>query len=65
MGLVVDKVNEVANIPADQIEPAPQTGHNGSLYIQGIGKAGDEIKILLDVNRLLGTELTSEPGAAV
>ncbi|MBN2427978.1 MAG: purine-binding chemotaxis protein CheW [Deltaproteobacteria bacterium] len=51
VGLVVDKVNEVASISDDAIEPPPRTEGNG--YIQGIGKNGDEVKILLDVQRLL------------
>jgi purine-binding chemotaxis protein CheW len=58
VGLVVDKVNEVVDISKDQIEPPPRTGKNASRYIQGMGKIGDEVKILLEVNRLLyGDEL--------
>lgn len=53
VGLVVDKVNEVADIPDDQIEPPPRTKKEGGGYIQGMGKIGDEVKILLDVNKLL------------
>jgi len=54
VGLVVDKVNEVADIPEEQIEPAPSTRQGkGSRYIQGMGKIGDEVKILLDVTTLL------------
>ena len=53
VGLVVDKVNEVASIADDQIEPPPRAGHDTCSYIQGIGKMGDEVKILLDVKHLL------------
>ena len=54
VGLVVDKVNEVADIPADQIEPPPMTKQgSASRFIQGIGKIGDEVKILLTIDRLL------------
>jgi purine-binding chemotaxis protein CheW len=54
VGLVVDQVNEVADIPEGQIEPAPRTRQgSGSRYIQGMGKIGDEVKILLDVGALL------------
>ena len=57
VGLVVDKVNEVADIPESQIEPAPRSGRGGgSRYIKGMGKIGNEVKILLDVSRLLGEE---------
>lgn len=53
VGLVVDKVNEVADIPMDQIEPPPRAGRSGGSYIQGMGKIGEEVKILLAVDRLL------------
>lgn len=54
VGLVVDKVNEVADIPPEQIEPPPMTKHaTASRFIQGIGKIGSEVKILLTIDRLL------------
>ncbi len=54
VGLVVDKVNEVADIPDKQIEPAPRSGQGSTRFIKGMGKIGHEVKILLDVGRLLG-----------
>lgn len=54
VGLVVDKVNEVADIPESQIEPAPRSARGNGRYIKGMGKIGEEVKILLDVSRLLG-----------
>lgn len=57
VGLVVDRVSEVVNIPENQIEPPPTVGKKGAnCYIKGIGKIGDEVQILLDVNRLLYDE---------
>jgi purine-binding chemotaxis protein CheW len=54
VGLVVDQVNEVADIPETQIEPPPSTRQgNGSRFIQGIGKIDAEVKILLEVGTLL------------
>jgi purine-binding chemotaxis protein CheW len=53
VGLVVDKVNEVADIPDQQIEPPPRTNRDTSRYIQGMGKIGNKVKILLDVQKLL------------
>ena len=53
IGLVVDKVNEVADIPDSQIEPPPKAGQSDSNYILGIGKIEDEVKILLDINKLV------------
>jgi purine-binding chemotaxis protein CheW len=61
VGLVVDRVSEVADIPESQVEPPAQIGSGtSSRYIQGMGKIGEEVKILLDVDRLLyGEELES------
>jgi len=57
VGLVVDTVNEVADIPEDQVSPPPRvSGAKSSRYLQGMGKIGDEVKILLDVNKLLYDE---------
>ncbi len=53
MGLVVDRVKEVVEIAAGQIEPPPSHGGEGS-YIQGLGKIEDEVKILLDIESLVG-----------
>lgn len=54
IGLVVDTVSEVTDIPEAQIEPPPVTGKGTkSRYIKGMGKVGEEVKILLDVNKLL------------
>nr|WP_320116359.1 chemotaxis protein CheW [uncultured Desulfuromonas sp.] len=54
VGLVVDKVNEVADIPPENIEPPPRSTSGGSSeYIQGMGKMGERVKILLNVGKLL------------
>ncbi len=57
IGLVVDQVNEVADITEAQIEPPPQVRTTcDDSYLQGMGKLGEEVKILLDIGRLLGNE---------
>lgn len=54
VGLVVDTVSEVADIPESQIESGSAFNKGKpSPFIQGIGKIGDDIKIILDVNNLL------------
>jgi purine-binding chemotaxis protein CheW len=54
VGLVVDTVNEVRNIDNDQISPPPKTaGADSARYIQGMGKVGEEVIILLEGQRLL------------
>jgi len=62
VGLVVDKVNEVLDIPEDRIEPPPQTGGKPySAYIKGMGKVDGGVKILLDINSLLLDEMPDIP----
>ena len=54
VGLVVDTVNEVRNIDDDQISPPPKTaGADSARYIQGMGKVGESVIILLEGTRLL------------
>lgn len=53
-GLIVDRVCEVADIPAANVEAAPGSGKGAAdSYIMGLGKVGDRVKILLDARRLL------------
>ena len=61
MGLVVDSVSEVLNINQDQIEDAPSIGSGSdTAFILGIAKIKNEVKILLDIDRVFDeTELSS------
>ena len=54
VGLVVDNVSEVINIPSGNIDPPPSLKKDeSSLYILGLGKVDENVKILLDVPKLL------------
>ncbi len=54
-GIVVDRVQEVLDIAGADIEEAPQFGAAvDTNFILGMGKIGDTVKILLDINRVLG-----------
>jgi len=54
IGIVVDRVQEVLDIAADSIEEAPQFGSSVSTdFILGMGKVGDAVKILLDIDKVL------------
>ncbi len=56
MGIIVDKVSEVMNISAKDIDPAPSFGSDVKTdYILGIGKSQGKVKILLDIDRVLST----------
>jgi len=54
VGLIVDRVSEVLDIPKTEIELPPKIRRSErSNFIQGLGKVGDKVKILLNANRLL------------
>lgn len=49
IGLIVDSVQEVVDIPDSNIVPPPSIGFGSSNeYIKGIGKVGDSVRLLLD-----------------
>jgi len=58
LGFIVDTVEEVIEIPESQVEEAPRfrTQSGKDRYISGMGKVGDDVKILLDVETLVRDE---------
>ncbi len=53
-GIIVDKVSEVLNIAADDIESVPAFGTNiDTDYILGMAKVDSSVKILLDIEKIL------------
>lgn len=66
LGLVADRVFEVAALDATQIEPPPDIGVKWrSDYISGIGRRGDGFVIIFDLSRLFSTEEAAFLGAKV
>lgn len=57
VGLIVDRVCEVLDIPAGEIEPPPRV-HRGTRgrFLLGMGKVGNTVKIMLDAQKLLFEE---------
>ncbi len=56
-GIVVDNVEEVLDIDGQDIEEAPQFGSSvDTNFILGMGKIGDTVKILLDIDKVLAGE---------
>jgi purine-binding chemotaxis protein CheW len=57
IGLIVDKVLEVISIPEEEIVPPPDpsTGFQ-TRYIKGLGKVGNQVKLLLDCKKLLNDD---------
>ncbi len=63
VGLIVDTVREVTDIPEERIAPPPKTSKGKSAqFIKGMGRLEDSVKILLDVEKLLfeGNEIKLE-----
>ncbi|HZX33435.1 MAG TPA: chemotaxis protein CheW [Rhodocyclaceae bacterium] len=57
MGIVVDAVSEVLEIPASEIEPAPEFGARIRIdFISGMGKVDGHFVVLLDIDRVLSLE---------
>ena len=57
MGLIVDSVEEVVNLTADQIEPTPEFGVAiDTRYLLGMAKVHGQVKTLLDIDRVVGAE---------
>lgn len=57
VGLIVDRVSEVVNIPEDQVVLPPETSKNSrNKYINAIGKIGEDVRLLIDCKKLLNDE---------
>lgn len=57
IGLIIDSVSEVMSIPEGDIvvPPGASQGLNNR-YIKGIGKVGNDVKLILDCDKLLNDE---------
>jgi len=54
-GIVVDHVQEVLDIDGENIEESPQFDSTVNTdFILGMGKVGESVKILLDIDKVLG-----------
>jgi purine-binding chemotaxis protein CheW len=57
VGVIVDAVNEVMEIPGSEIEPAPAFGAKiRTDFIHGMGKVGGKFVIILDTNHVLSVD---------
>ncbi|MEW6573885.1 MAG: chemotaxis protein CheW [Bacillota bacterium] len=66
VGLIINRVSEVLDLPKDDIEPPPRVSKGkSSRFIQAMGKAGEEVKILLNADRVLYEEWESDWREAV
>lgn len=57
VGIIVDAVEEVANVSAADIEPTPDFGTSLSVdYILGMAKLKGVVKALLDIDKIISAE---------
>jgi purine-binding chemotaxis protein CheW len=55
MGLIVDAVSDVLNIPQGDIQATPDFGGQvDARYINGMARTSDKLVVLLDIDRVLG-----------
>jgi len=63
VGILVDCVAEVVDLPMSEVESAPNVGNDESArYIQGVASCNGELLILVDLNKLLTDEEWDELG---
>jgi purine-binding chemotaxis protein CheW len=66
MGLVVDGVEEVANLNAADIEKTPDFGAQiATDYIIGMAKVKDTVKTLLDIDKVIGAVAATQLAAVI
>ncbi len=57
VGIIVDTVSEVLDIGDENVESPPSMGGSvDTSFILGMGKVGDAVKILLDIDKVLPTD---------
>lgn len=59
VGLIVEQIAEVVEITEENILPSPKIGKSESTqdkFVTAIGKVGEEVKLLLDLEKLLNDE---------
>lgn len=56
IGLIVDSVSEVLIIQDENIVPPPNLNKTSNKYISGIGKIDNEVKLILDCDKLINYE---------
>ncbi len=57
LGALADSVQEVIDLEADQIEPAPRLGTRiKTEFIEGMGKGGDQFIIILNIDKIFSAD---------
>ncbi len=56
VGLLVDGVSEVVRLPSSAVEARPSIGNAADELVQGVGRVGNRLLLLLDLGVLLRSE---------
>lgn len=63
-GVVVDGVSDVVDIDVGEIKPAPELGTRGATdYLFGLVSVAERMVVLLDIDQLIGRDLTGMTGS--
>jgi purine-binding chemotaxis protein CheW len=66
LGLVADRVYEVASLDDGKLEPPPDIGTKWrSEYIRGVGRRGENFVVVFDLGRLFGSDGQAFIGTSV
>ncbi len=61
VGIIVDSVSEVLNLPIENVEEAPEMiAGVGTEYISGVGKVSDRLVILLELQKVISIQEKQE-----
>ena len=59
-GVVVDGVSDVVDVNTEEVKAAPDLGAKGATdYIRGLVPVSERMVVLLDIDRLIGNDMTS------
>jgi purine-binding chemotaxis protein CheW len=55
VGLLVDAVSDVLDVPGENMQPTPELGAVDTSFMCGMARNGDRLILLLDIDRLMET----------
>jgi purine-binding chemotaxis protein CheW len=63
MGVIVDSVSDVVAVSADELEPPPQfsDSDSSSVYVAALAKVKGVVRIILDLDQVLGADGVARP----
>jgi purine-binding chemotaxis protein CheW len=66
VGVIVDAVSDVLNIPSTDIQAAPDFGAQvETRFISGMAKAGEKLIVLVDIEKVISDDEIAAIGSAV